>query len=119
MDDTQKLDDAPSRNREVDAQVEGLAQQIVDVVNAADPEQQHFLRDYAVEILKAGTESIDLAPTRTKRSSGADGNPLGIALLIGGFSIPMLLLFPPVGLTLAAIAVLLGVWGLVAMALGR
>jgi hypothetical protein len=101
-----------------EAQVEALAQRIIDVITAAEPSQRPVLRQYALDLLRDGTETVDVQPAAAHRAAG-DGNPLGIALLLGMFSLPMLLLFFPVGLTLLAVAVVLGVWGLVAMVFRR
>jgi hypothetical protein len=99
--------------------VEGLAQRMIDVINSAEPEQRQILREYAVDMLKAGTEIVE--PARGRAASGAEssGNPLGIALLLGMAALPMMLLFLPVGLTLLALAVVLGLWGVVLMAVRR
>ena len=48
-------------------------------------------------------------------TSAASGtNPIGIALLLGMLGLPALLLFPPVGLVLLAVALVLGIWGVIA-----
>ncbi len=98
--------------RDVDGRIEALARELADIVNNASAEQRQDLREYAVELLKEETEVIEAAtPVGTRQK--ADTNPLGMALLIGGMSIPMGLLFFPVGLTMLAIAVVLGVVGIV------
>jgi len=110
----------PPTARDYDAQVEALAQRMIDLINSAEPEQRQTLREYAVDVLKAGTEIVE--PSSAKPAAGASssaGNPLGIALLLGMAALPMMLLFLPVGLTLLAIALVLGVWGLVSMAVRR
>ncbi len=40
-------------------------------------------------------------------------SPLAFAILIGLVSLPLLLLFPPLGGGLFAMAVLMGIWGLI------
>jgi hypothetical protein len=101
--------------------VEALAQRIVDVINAAGPDLRPGLRQYAVDLVRDGTEvgERQAEVEARERSRRRDGNPLALALLLGMFSLPMLLLFFPVGLTLLAIATVLGVWGVVAMAVRR
>jgi hypothetical protein len=100
--------------------VEALAQRIVDVINAAGPDLRPGLRQYAVDLVRDGTEIGEQAVVKGRGSARRrDGNPLALALLLGMFSLPMLLLFFPVGLTLLAIATVLGVWGVVAMAVRR
>ena len=107
--------------RELDDKVEDLAQRIVQVVNTASPEQRQDLREYAMELLRDGTEATDapVASPTTANANAAATNPLGIGLLLGVLALPALLLFPPVGLVLLAIAVVLGVWGVLATLLRR
>jgi len=90
--------------------VEGLAQQLADVINQADPASRHDLREYATDLLRGATETADLAPA--VRPPGAQStNPIGIAILLGVVSIPLLLIFTPLGLMMAVVAIVLGVVG--------
>lgn len=107
------------RQQEIDARVEALAQQIVEVINEAEPAVRHDLREYATDLLRGGTETADL-PERTGDASVAKSttNPLGLAILLGALAVPMLLIFAPLGLMMGAAAVVLGLVG-VAMTLLR
>ena len=108
--------------RALDATVEDLARRLVAVVNGASPEQRPGLREYALELLREGTEVGDTVqgPAATgARTSAAATNPIGIALLLGILSLPALLLFTPVGLVLRAVAVVLGAWGVASTLLRR
>jgi hypothetical protein len=111
--------EAPEVAHDHDAQVETLAQSMIDVINSAEPAQRQILREYAVDMLKAGTEIVEPASVRARQGTESSGNPLGIALLLGMAALPMMLLFLPVGLTLLALALVLGVWGVVSMAVRR
>jgi hypothetical protein len=93
---------------------------MVDIINSAGPEVRPGLRQYAIDLLRDGTEVGD-APVGagTAAADQRGGNPLAMGLLLGLFSLPMMLLFFPVGLTLLAIALVLSVWGVVAMAVRR
>ncbi|HWP67621.1 MAG TPA: hypothetical protein VNO26_17110 [Candidatus Limnocylindria bacterium] len=94
---------------------------MVDIINSAGPDVRPGLRQYAIDLLRDGTEIGD-PPVTAASAAAADrrgGNPLGMGLLLGLFSLPMMLLFLPVGLTLLAIALVLSVWGVVAMAVRR
>ena len=105
--------------RDLDGQVEALAQRIVELINAAGPELRPGLRQYAVDLVRDGTELADAtSPTRSAADQRA-GNPLALGLLLGMFALPMMLLFFPVGLVLLAMALVLSVWGLVALAVRR
>jgi hypothetical protein len=110
---------APGSQRDLDGQVEVLAQRMVDLINAAGPEVRAGLRQYAVDLLRDGTEIGDVVTSAATLADRRGGNPLGIGLLLGMFSLPMTLLFFPVGLTLMAIALVLSVWGVVAMVVRR
>jgi hypothetical protein len=107
--------------RELDVKVEDLAHRLVEVVNAASPEQRPALREYAMELLRDGTEVGDAvaAPATDAKTNAAATNPIGIALLLGMLSLPALLLFTPVGIVLLAMAVVMGVWGVLATFLRR
>jgi hypothetical protein len=121
---TEDSEDAPTRlaaagsQRELDGQVETLAQRMVATITAAGPELRPGLRQYAMDLIRDGTE-IDAAPATPARQAGGGDNPLGIGLLLGLFSLPMMLLFFPVGLTLLAISLVLSVWGVIAMVVRR
>ena len=107
----------PPRERALDARVEELARRLVAEVNGADPDQRAGLREYALELLREGTESVEpgQGPAPASPTSAASGsNPIGIALLLGMLGLPALLLFPPVGLVLLAVALVLGIWGVIA-----
>ncbi len=68
-----------------------------------------------MELLREGTEVADAPPAESgnAKTNAAGSNPIGIALLLGMLALPALLLFPPVGVTLLAIAMVMGVWGVV------
>jgi len=111
--------DAAARRRALDAQVEDLAQQMARVVNSADVEDRQDMREYAIELLKEETELGDTPAVRPAGHGTTQTNPLGIALLLGVVALPLLLLFPPFGVTMLGVAALMGLWGLVATLLRR
>ena len=92
---------------------------MVDLINGAGPELRPGLRQYAIDLLREGTEVAEVAPAPAGSRDARGGNPLAMGLLLGVFSLPMMLLFLPVGLTLLAISLVLSVWGVVAMAVRR
>ena len=78
------------------------------------------MREYAIDLLRDGTEVAVDAPTARPASARRSGtNPLGMAILLFLVALPMFLLFAPVGLALLAIALVLGFWGVVATFLQR
>jgi hypothetical protein len=109
----------PESRPELDARVEDLTRKIADVVNSASPEQRQDLREYAVGLLKEETEVVEAMPTPSGEPRTSGTNPLGMALLLGVVALPLLLLFAPVGLTLLAVATVMGVWGIVATLVRR
>jgi hypothetical protein len=118
--DERTLPAATGPQRELDGQVEALAQRMVEVINTAGPELRPGLRQYAMDLLRDGTEVGDLPAAAAGRPTDrSGGNPLAMGLLLGLFALPMMLLFFPVGLTLLAISLVLSVWGVVAMVVRR
>jgi hypothetical protein len=105
--------DPAAQQRELDAKVEELTRQLADVVHSAGVESRQDLRDYAIGLLKEETEFAEAPAAPAARTSASSSNPLGIALLLGLVSLPLLLIFTPVGLTMMVVAIVLGIWGLV------
>ena len=88
------------------------------LVNGADVEERQDIREYAIGLLKEETELGDAPAVRPVRHA-TQTNPLGIALLLGIVALPLLLLFPPFGVTMLGVAAVMGLWGLVASLLRR
>ena len=112
-------DPEASRQRELDAKVESLTRQIADVIKSAGSENRQDLREYALELLKEETEAGEPAARSAPPRRNAGSNPLGIALLVGAVGLPLLALFPPVGLAMLAVAVVLAAWGVLAVMFRR
>jgi hypothetical protein len=93
--------------------VEELARRLAAVVNGAGPESRAGLREYAIELLKEETELGELPAAPGRKTDGTGTNPLGLALLLGLVSLPLIVVFWPIGLTLFAMALVMGLWGLV------
>jgi hypothetical protein len=111
---------AGSPGPDPDAEIEGLTRRIADVINSAGAESRQDLREYAIELLKEGTEQGDApVPSATAARAAAGTNPIGIALLLGLVSLPLILLFLPVGLTMLAVAVVMGAWGILSTVFRR
>jgi len=102
---------AADRERELDAEIEELTRQIAERVNGAGPERRQDLRE--IELLKERTELAD-APRAAAAGTADRTNPLGMAILLGLVSVPLLFLFLPVGLTMLAVAMVMGSWGILA-----
>jgi hypothetical protein len=88
-------------------------------VNKAGPEHRQDLREYAIDLLRDGTEAVEAARAHPARAKASGTNPIGMAILLFFVSLPMLLLFTPVGLALLAFALVMGVWGIVTVVVRR
>ena len=122
MKDHRRTPELPATGeRELDVKVEDLVRRLVEVVNDASPEQRPAVREYAMELLRDGTEVGEAGPVPAAdvKKNAAATNPIGIALLLGMLALPALLLFTPVGLVLLAVAFVMGVWGVLATLLRR
>jgi hypothetical protein len=103
-----------ARERELDTRVEELTREIADLVNTAGVESRQHLREYAIDLLKEETERDDAAPTTAgEREASTNFSPLAFAILIGVVALPLVLLFAPLGLGLLAVAIVMGIWGLI------
>ena len=106
-------DRTADRQRELDARVEELARRIAEVVNNAGVESRQDLREYAIGLLKEETERDDAPAATSRQTHAAQFSPLAFAILLGVVSLPVLLLFAPLGLGLFGVAVVMGIWGLI------
>ena len=121
MTDERSTPEPTARRRELDAQIEELSQRIVTLINTGGVEHRQGLREYALELIRDGTEISDELPTGAPNTTDArrGTNPIGMALLLGMASLPLLLLFTPVGLALLGVALVLALWGVIATVVGR
>ena len=112
--DRRTPDPEETGQRELDRQVEELTRRIADVVNTAGVESRQNLREYAIDLLREETERDDAAPVAsTEKHATTQFSPLAFAILIGLVSLPLVLLFAPLGLGLLGMAVVMGIWGLI------
>ena len=90
------------------------------MVNKAGPEHRQDLREYAIDLLRDATEVGD-APARPaeSRAKGGNQNPLGLGILLLLVGLPLSLLFAPLGIGLVAVALLMCLWGIVAIVFRR
>lgn len=89
------------------------------MINGAGEENRQYLREYAVELVRERTEPSDARPAPRSEARASGFNPLGFAILLLVVALGLLLLFPPVGIGLVAMALLMGVWGLITTFLRR
>ena len=112
--DRRTPDPDAARQSELDQQVEDLARRLAEVVNSAGLESRQDLREYAIGLLKEETERDDApAAASSTEKHAPQFSPLAFAILIGLVSLPLLLLFAPLGIGLFGMAVVMGIWGLI------
>ena len=102
------------QSRELEEKIEGLTKELSGLINTAGTRGREELRDYAVSLLQGDTETLvaeEPPLVAESSSSAAPFNPLALSIpffLMGGF---LLLLFPPVGISLLLFALVMAVWG--------
>ena len=83
-------------------------------MNTAGPEHRQDLREYAIDLLREGTEAVDAPAARPATKPGAAAqNPLGLGMLLMLVGLPLCLLFAPMGIGLVAVASVMCFWGIV------
>jgi len=110
---------ADRRQRELDAQIEDMTQRLAEVVNGAGPEHRQDLREYAIDLLREGTELAHLPSAAPASAPRPTNNPLGLGLLLLLVGLPMCLLFAPMGIGLVLVATVMCVWGIVMVVFRR
>jgi hypothetical protein len=103
-------DDTQTTDNERVAEIEDLARDLAQTISTAPPGQRERLREMAVHLLRDEVDVMPMADSAPPAGGGVNPFAIGIPLvLVGGV---MLVLFPPVGLVLFAVAVLTMLWGL-------
>ncbi len=77
------------------------------------------MREYAIDLLRDGTEAVDAPAPSAARAKRQSNNPLGLGLLLLLVGLPMTLLFAPMGIGLVGIALVMCVWGVVTIVVRR
>lgn len=77
------------------------------------------MREYAIDLLREGTEVVDAPAARPATARRPNNNPLGMGLLLLLVGAPLCLLFPPMGLGLLGFGIVLTVWGVIATVVRR
>lgn len=109
----------PDEGRLAELRVEELARDLAQQINSYPTEQREQLREMAVHLVR---DEVQIQQAQIERDPGAMQpafNPLGMAIPLCLVGAVMLVLFPPVGLTLFAVAFLMALWGLAAVWLVR
>ena len=88
-------------------------------MNTAGPEHRQDLREYAIDLLREGTEAIDAPVARPSTEPTRSQNPLGLGILLMLVGLPLCLLFAPMGIGLVAVASVMCLWGIVMIVIRR
>jgi hypothetical protein len=115
---TEKGQNEPAaEGRLVEVRVEELARHLAQQINSYPTERREQLREMAVHLVRDEVQIIQ--PQVGVDGGAAVFNPLGLAIPLGLAGAVMLILFPPVGLVLFAVAFLMALWGVAAVWLVR
>ena len=99
--------------------MEDLARRLAEIINKAGPGHRQDLREYAIDLLREGTEAVGQAGPKPGPVPRTGTNPLGMAILLGVIGLPMFVLFAPMGIALLGTALVLGTWGVLSVVLRR
>lgn len=103
-----------------DEQVERLVAELSRVVHTADPDKRTGLKELAETLLHEELSTVtDAAPSVGGGESPSRFNPLAPGILLAALGLGLLLIVPLVGVALAAMGLILTVWGVVMSALRR
>lgn len=117
---TEKGQNEPAEEgRSAEVRVEDLARNLAQQINSYPTEQREQLREMAVHLMR---DEVQIVAPRDEREPGAPApafNPLGLAIPLCLAGAVMLVLFPPVGMTLFVVALLMALWGVATVWLVR
>lgn len=115
---TEKGQNEPAAEQwSAEARVEELAHDLAQQINSYPTERREHLREMAVHLVR--DEVQILQPSVSVETDPAGFNPLGLAIPLSLAGAVMLILFPPVGLVLFAVALLMALWGVATVWLVR
>jgi len=107
----------------VEQRLEELTREIVRTINQAEvagrPGSRTELKDFTISLLQdalGGTEPVDAGPVA---HVDAPFNPLGMGIPVFFAGAVLIFLFPPVGILLFGISIVMIVWGVIASLIQR
>ncbi len=77
------------------------------------------MREYAIDLLRDGTEAVDAPAARPAPARRKSNNPLGLGLLLGVVGVPLAFVFPPLGIGMVAIAAVMCLAGVAMIVVRR
>jgi hypothetical protein len=104
--------DGPGYAGATEHELEKLVGEIGQLIRAAAPEKRPELKDFAETLVREEIGAIgEPAETAAEQVTQRRANPLAAGILLVLLGAALAVIFAPVGLSLAAIGVLLMVWG--------
>jgi hypothetical protein len=107
------------RDREgADARIAQLARELASAINSSDSTGREGMRDYAIDVIRDSVAPAEPSTEKAVEVSAGPLNPFAFAIpvfLVGAVLTP---LFPPLGLTLAGLGVVVCIVGAL-LAMGR
>ncbi len=94
-----------------EAEVEALARELADTINAGQVAGRERLREVALSLLREEVRLSEPATTAAAPATSGTFNPFGIGIPLILMGSVLIFLFPPVGLLMFAAAAVMIVWG--------
>lgn len=111
------------RARILEERVEGLTLEIARAINQAeDPERPAIrseLTEFAISVLKEAVMLPEQSAAEPIANDASRFNPLGMGIPLVFAGSVLIFLFPPMGVVLFTVAIVMIAWGLVASAVTR
>lgn len=103
--------------------VEELAREIVKTISEAEvagsPGVRNELKDFTIGLLNDALGTAEIVELRQTESENVPFNPVGMAIPVFIAGAVLIFLFPPVGILLFGVAVVMIAWGVVASLVRR
>jgi hypothetical protein len=98
-----------------EAEVESLARELANTINAGQVDGRERLREVALSLLRDGVRLSEPLPAAVAASAtNGSFNPFGIGIPLILMGSVLIFLFPPMGLLMFAAAAVMIVWGVAA-----
>jgi hypothetical protein len=98
-------------NHMPEAEIEALARELADTINAGQVEGRERLREVALNLLRDEVRLNEPLPATAAFAQSDTFNPFGIGIPLILMGSVLIFLFPPIGLLMFAAAAVMIVWG--------
>ena len=104
----------PKDGDAVDERVEQLTRELAEAINEAQADGRTVMRDYAIDLLRDSVGSeVDDAPAVAAEGPSKPLNPFALGLPVLLIGVLLTFIFPPVGVALFLLGVILCAFGVV------